>query len=133
MEKDDKKIEALIDKLMSADRLEQPSLDFTTNVMSKVQAISNSTATEYKPLISRPVWMFIITAFILLVGYIIFSEPTTSSNLLERFDLSGFSNPFENISFNFSKTLIYAMVLMAVMFSIQVPVLKYYFNKRMTF
>ena len=133
MEKDDKKIEALIDKLMSADRLEQPSLDFTTNVMSKVQAISNSTATEYKPLISRPVWMLIITAFILLVGYIIFSEPTTSSNLLERFDLSGVSNPFENISFNFSKTLIYAMVLMAVMFSIQVPVLKYYFNKRMTF
>ena len=133
MEADDKKIEAFIDKLMSADALEQPSLDFTAHVMSKVEAISNSTVTVYKPLISKPVWMLIISAFVALVGYVVFNEPSTSSGLLERFDLSGVSNPLENISFNFSKTLMYAMVLMAVMFSIQIPVLKHYFNKRMSF
>jgi hypothetical protein len=133
MEKDDKKIEAFIDKLMSADSLEQPSLDFTDNVMSKVEAIFNSTATVYKPLISKPVWILIITGFIALVGYIVFNEPSSSSGLLERFDLSNVSNPLENISFNFSKTLMYAMVLMAVMFSVQIPILKHYFNNRMSF
>ena len=133
MERDEKKIEAFIDKLMSADALEQPSLDFTDKVMSKVEAISNSTATVYKPLISKPVWILIITGFLALVGYVIFKEPATGSGLLERFNLSGVSNPLENISFNFSKTLIYAMVLMAVMFSIQIPILKQYFNRRMSF
>jgi hypothetical protein len=133
MEADDKKIEAFIDKLMSADSLEQPSIDFTANVMSKVEAISNSTATVYKPLISKQVWILIVATFLALVGYVIFNEPSTSSGLLERFDLSGVSNPLENISFNFSKTLMYAMVLMAVMFSVQIPILKHYFNNRMSF
>jgi hypothetical protein len=133
MEKDEKKIEAFIDKLMSADALEQPSRDFTDKVMSKVEAISNSTTTVYKPLISKSVWILIITGFVILVGYIIFKEPTTGSSLMERFNLPGVSNPLENISFNFSKTLMYAMVLMAIMFSVQIPVLKHYFNKRMTF
>ena len=133
MEKDDKRIEDLVNKLMTADSLEQPSFDFTDKVMSKVEAISNSTSTVYKPLISKPVWILIVVAFLALVGYIIFNEPSTNSSLLERFDLSGVSNPLENISFNFSKTLMYAMVLMAIMFSIQIPVLKHYFNKRMTF
>lgn len=133
MEADDKKIEAFIDKLMSADSLEQPSIDFTDKVMSKVEAMSNSTATVYKPLISKPVWILIVATFLALVGYVIFNEPSTSSGLLERFDLSGVSNPLENVSFNFSKTLMYAMVLMAVMFSVQIPILKHYFNNRMSF
>lgn len=133
MERNEKKIEAFIDKLMSADALEQPSIDFTDKVMSKVETISNSTVTIYKPLISKPVWILIITGFVALVGYVIFKEPTTGSGMLERFNLSGISNPLENISFNFSKTLMYAMVLMAVMFSIQIPILKQYFNSKMSF
>ena len=134
MERDEKKIEAFIDKLMSADSLEQPSLDFTDKVMSKVEAISSSTATVYKPLISKSIWYIIIGSFVALVGYIYLKEPVINNGWFNRFDLSNFSiNPLENVSFNFSKTLIYAVVLLAVMVSIQIPLLKHYFNKRMAF
>lgn len=134
MEKDEKKIETFIDNLMSADSLERPSLDFTDNVMSKVEAISNSTVTVYKPLISKSVWYIIIGSFVALVGYIFLKEPVSNNSWFSSFDLSYITiNPFENVSFNFSKSLMYALVFLAIMMSIQIPLLKHYFNKRMTF
>ena len=133
MENDNKKIVALIDNLMSADSLEQPSQNFTDNVMSKIDSISNASATVYKPLISKPVWFLILGSFVALVCYIYFKEPAVDSGWFDRFDLSNVSiNPLENVSFHFSKTLIYAVVFLAIMVSIQVPVLKHYFNKRMS-
>ncbi len=131
MERDEKKIETFIDKLLSDEVLEQPSFDFTDKVMAKVDAISSVTA--YKPLIPKSVWILIALSFIMLVVYVIFKEPSVNSSWLDRFNLSGVSNPLENISFNFSKTLMYAMVLLAVMLSIQIPLLKHYFNSRMSF
>jgi hypothetical protein len=132
MENDEKKIEAFIDKLMADETLEQPSLDFTDKVMSKVEAISR--ATVYKPLIPQSIWFIIIGSFIALVGYIYFKEPLTSSGWLDRFNLSNISiSPLQNVSFEFSKTLMYAMVFLAITVSIQIPLLKQYFNKRMAF
>ena len=134
MEKDEKRIDAFVDKLMANDTLEQPTLDFTDNVMSKVESISNSIATVYKPLIPKSVWLLIAASFIALVGYIYLNEPATSSGWLERLNLSNIAvKPLENVAFNFSKTLMYAVVLLAIMVSIQVPLLKHYFNKRMAF
>lgn len=134
MENNNKNIEELIDKLMSKDTLEQPSLDFTDKVMSKVEAISNSKATVYEPLISKKVWILILTGFIALVVYNVFNKPSATGSLLERFNISGlFVNPFQVLSFDFSAIMVYAFVLLAIMISIQVPLLKYYFNKRMTF
>jgi hypothetical protein len=134
MESDEKKIEAFIEKLMSADTLEQPSVDFTDMVMSKVEAVANSQATVYKPLIPKAVWFLIIGGFIALVGCLTTNESEVNSSWLNRFDWSKVSlNLFENVSSNLSSTLMYAVVLLAIMISIQVPLLKYYFNKRMTF
>ncbi len=132
MESNEKKIEAFIDKLMANETLEQPSVDFTDKIMSKVESISNSTATVYTPLISKSVWYVIIGGFIALVAYIYLKEPAASSGLFDRFNLSNISiNPLQNVSFEFSKTLMYAMVFLAIMVSIQIPLLKQYFNKRM--
>lgn len=134
MESDEKKIEAFIEKLMSADALEQPSVDFTDKVMSMVEAVANSEATVYKPLIPKSVWFIIIGGFIALVGYLTINESEVNSSWLNRFDWSNVSlNLFENVSNNLSSTLMYAVVFLAIMVSIQVPLLKYYFNKRMTF
>lgn len=134
MEAEDKKIEDLINKLMADDSLEQAPINFTDKVMSKVEAISKSKTIVYKPLISKPVWFIIIGSFIALVGYIILNKPSSNNTWLNRFDLSNVSlNVFENISVNFSSTLMYAVVLLAIMVSIQVPLLKHYFNKRMSF
>jgi len=134
MEKDEKRIEALIDKLLANETLEQPAIDFTDKVMSEVEAISISTVTDYKPLVPKSVWLLIGFSFVALVGYIALKEPVTSSGWLDRFNLSNISiNPLEKLSFNFSKTLMYAVVLFAIMMGIQIPLLKHYFNKRMAF
>ena len=134
MESDEKKIEAFIEKLMSVDTLEQPSVDFTDMVMTKVEAVANSQATVYKPLIPKAVWFLIIGGFITLVGYLTTNESEVNSSWLNRFDWSKVSlNLFENVSSNLSSTLMYAVVLLAIMISIQVPLLKYYFSKRITF
>ncbi|WP_299103290.1 hypothetical protein [uncultured Winogradskyella sp.] len=134
MKEDNKKIEEFIDKIMSEDVLEQPSLDFTTNVMSQVEAISNSDATVYKPLISKPVWFIILGSFMALIGYVILGNAETTASWTDRLELSEIPiNLFENISFEFSSTFMYAVVFLAVMVSIQVPILKFYFQKRITF
>ena len=134
MEKDDKKIEELVNKLMEADALEQAPINFTDNVMSKIEALSNSKAMVYKPLIPKYILWLFGTGFIGIIGYLLFTQPTGSSTLLERFNLSDISlDPFEGLTFEFSNTLIYAMVLFAIMLSIQIPILKQYFNSRMSF
>ena len=134
MESDEKKIEYFIDKIMSEDVLEQPSLDFTNAVMSKVEAISISDATVYKPLISKPVWILILGSFTALIGYVILGNNATTASCTDRLELPNVSfNFFENVSSNMSSTLMYAVVLLAIMISIQIPLLKHYFNKRMTF
>ncbi|WP_179005659.1 hypothetical protein [Winogradskyella forsetii] len=134
MEKDDKKIEELIGKLMSTDSLEQPSLSFTDNIMSKVEAISKSTVTVYKPLIPKSVWFVILGGFVALVGYIYLNKETKNDGWFDRLDWSNITvNPLENLSVDFSTTLMYAVVLLAIMVSIQVPLLKHYLDKRMTY
>ncbi|WP_407557837.1 hypothetical protein [Winogradskyella sp. 4-2091] len=134
MKEDNKKIEEFIDKIMSEDVLEQPSLDFTTNVMSQVEAISKSDTTVYKPLISKPVWFIILGSFMALIGYVMLGNAETTASWTDRLELSEITfNLFENISFEFSSTFMYAVVFLAVMVSIQVPILKFYFQKRITF
>ena len=134
MEKDEKRIEVFVDKLMSNETLEHPALDFTDKVMSKVNAISNSTVTVYKPLIPKFIWYVIIGGFLTLVGYVYLKEPVINKVWYNRIDFSHISlNQFGDISFDFSSTLMYAVVLMALMVSIQVPLLKHYFNKRMAY
>lgn len=128
MKQDEKKIENLIDQLMTNDSLEQPSIDFTKIVMSKVEAVSNSTATVYKPLISKSVWFIILGSYVALVAYIYLKEPITNNGWFKRFEWSGVTP-----NLNFSSAVIYAFVLLAMMVGVQVPLLKHYFNKRMAF
>ncbi|MBV7270545.1 hypothetical protein [Winogradskyella luteola] len=135
MKQDDKKIEAVIDKLMSADRLDKPSFDFTDKVMSKVEALSHSEITVYKPLIPKYVWWLIVSGFAALITYVLFKQPTSSTiSLSERYDLPDVSlSLFEGLSFNFSSILMYAMVLFAIMVNIQIPLLKQYYNNRLSY
>lgn len=135
MSNDEKKIEDVVNKLMTVDSLEEAPLNFTKNVMSKVEALSHDTKTiEYKPLISKTAWFLIIGGFLALVAYIQLQQPSTSSSWLDRNNWPNISfNPLENISVNFSSTLMYAVALFAIMISIQVPLLKHYFNKHLSF
>ncbi|EDP69460.1 hypothetical protein FBALC1_05193 [Flavobacteriales bacterium ALC-1] len=133
MKQDDKRIEDLVNKLMTADSLEQAPINFTDNVMAKIETLSNSKATIYKPLIPKYILWLVGISFIAIIGYILFKQPTGNSDgLLDKFNLPEF-NLLEGVSFEFSNVLVYAMLLLAIMFSIQVPLLKHYFDKRMSF
>ncbi len=127
---DEKKLEVFTDKLMSNTILEQPSINFTDNIMFKIEAITTTKGIVYKPLISKTAWLCIGLGFIALTSYFVLKQPVINNSLINSFDLPKVSNPLKSITFNFSKILIYAVVLFAVMFSIQIPLLKHYFNKR---
>lgn len=134
MEKDDKRLEDLINKLMSADSLDKAPLDFTDKVMAKVEALSHSDITAYKPLIPKYIWWLLAAGFAILVGNILFKSPSDGVSLTERYNLPDVSfNLFENVSLDFSNTLMYAFVLLAIMVSIQIPILKQYFNNRLSY
>ena len=134
MKRDDKKIEIMIDKLMSEDVLEKPSLDFTDKIMKEVMAISKSNVLEYKPLIPPNVLILIFSSVIVLVAYVYFKTPFENSSWIDSIDLSHISlNPLEGLSFNTSSTLMYAAVFFAVMFCVQIPLLKQYIDKRLAF
>lgn len=134
MEKDDKRIEDLVNKLMEADALEQPSFDFTDKVMAKVEALSDSSITTYKPLIPKPVLWTIAAGFLVLVGYVMFSSPSNNESLSEKYNIAqDYQNLLEGISFDFSSTLMYSILFLAIMLSVQIPLLKHYVNNRLSF
>ncbi|WP_439150869.1 hypothetical protein [Winogradskyella sp.] len=134
MEKDDKRIEDLVNKLMEADALESPSFDFTDKVMSKVEALNTSEVTVYRPLIPKYIWWLMASGFIALVGYMFFKQPNETASLSERYNLPDVSfNLLESLSLNFSSTMMYATVLLAIMLSVQIPLLKQYFNSRLSY
>ncbi|MFI1772287.1 hypothetical protein [Thalassobellus citreus] len=132
MKEVDKHLENLTKKVMKNTGLEKPSFDFTTSVMSQVEALKSST-TVYKPLISKTGWIFIITLILALTLYLIFGVETESSSIFSAIDFSVFSNnKITNAltSYTMPKTVMYGIVLFGVMFSIQIPLLKNHFNKR---
>ncbi|MGM5470723.1 hypothetical protein ACS386_10655 [Flavobacteriaceae bacterium LMO-SS05] len=127
-ERSDKHIEKFVDKVMQSSTLEAPSFDFTAKVMSQVTATSISTVTVYKPLISKPVWGMLILLALGVVTFSVFSKDTTSFGWLDQLDFSRVSNLFSGIKM--SQTAMYSLFMFALMFFIQIPLLKHYFNKR---
>lgn len=130
----DKHIENLVDKAMKKSTLETPSFDFTANVMSHVVDIKQSIATTYQPLISRRVWIVIAFGIVAFVIYLFKTTQPETSSWMDAIDYSFLSNNriSKGVSeIAHSKTTMYAVLLLAVMLLIQVPLLKNYFNKRL--
>ena len=132
----DKTIERLVDKIMKDTSVESPSFHFTDNIMSQIEALQKSDVTTYKPLISKSVWVFILLSFTTLIGYFVFGTKPETSSWFSSVDFSVLSNNqvtdvLSNITV--SKTVTYAVLLFALMFCIQIPLLKNHFNKRLEF
>jgi hypothetical protein len=134
MENEEKRIEDLVNKLMANDSLEKAPADFTNDVMSKIETLSETKTIVYKPLIPKYVWWFLGLGFVALIYNVIFNKSADSSTLSERYNLPEVSfDLFSNLSVDFSNTLMYATVLLAVMVAIQIPLLKQYFNQRLSY
>jgi hypothetical protein len=125
---EDKFIEKLVDHIMKDQKLESPSVDFTSKVMVQVTVAKSSNVTQYKPLISKSGLIGIICFIIALVTYSILNKTSQTSSLSQFFNFN-FTNNFLGL-FHFSKITTYSVVLATIMFLIQIPLLKnYFYNK----
>jgi hypothetical protein len=127
-------LDKLAKKVMRSSSLESPSMYFTANIMTKVEAYATSDITVYKPLISKKSWLII---FVLVVGglsYGFFGNGVESLGWFDKIDYSIISNNkiTEAISgITISKTLMYAIGFFGLVFFIQIPMMKHYFDKRL--
>lgn len=131
MKESDKNIEQLIDKMMAEEKLQSPSIDFTSKIMANVQVLEEKKLKTYKPLISKPIWISIGIALALLVIYIsLFSVSENDIKLDEIGKLysNKVSTAFSGI--HFSKNIFYAILILPIMILVQVGILKNYFDKK---
>ncbi len=135
MKKDkDENLDAFIRKTIIEAGLENPSVDFTRSVLSKIQAdAQKSPAFVYRPLISKSVWLIILTAIAGVFVYSIWENPSSEINWLAVSKLNRFAefNLLANsLNFYISNTVIYSFVGLAFFVWVQVFLLKSYMNKR---
>jgi hypothetical protein len=132
-ESEDKYMNELIDKVMKHAALETPSVDFTSMVMGKVEAIKLNAHTTYEPLISKRVWLLIFSISIVLVvavtsfGAIDYSSwsNTMDFSFMKTIEFSKISNGMQ-----LSNATRVSIVMFCLMLLIQIPLLKRYFDKR---
>ncbi len=130
-ENETKHIEHLVAKAMQKSNLETPSFQFTDSVMEALQA-QQSAVTPYRPLFPKYIWVAIAAIVAGFTAYIWFlvqpaplNLPTLSFDFIKNNLLAK-----EVAAFTPSKITIYAVLLLALMLCVQVPMLKRYFDKR---
>lgn len=132
----EQQLDKLAKKAMQSSLLESPSLDFTANIMAKVEDLAISHITVYKPLISKKSWLIISILLIGSLSYGIFGSGFEGLGWFDNIDYSIISNNkvTEAISgITLSKTLIYAIGLCGLLFFVQIPMMKYFLDKRLEY
>jgi hypothetical protein len=128
-----KKLEISIDRMMKAIDVEKPSIDFTSDLMQRIEELETKKVTSYKPLISKPFWAGLGIVFMVLIYAIASGNKPANSGWLNNIDFSVLTNnTFTNsiTSFALPKIMAYAIGLFGLMLCIQIPFLKHYFDKR---
>lgn len=128
MRESDKNIEQLIDKMMTEEKLQSPSFDFTSKIMAEVHLLEEKKIKTYQPLISKPVWFFIGAAIVALIIYISLFSVSESNLEIGKLYTDKIGNAFSGI--HLSKTTLYAVLIVPFMVLIQVGILKNYFDKK---
>lgn len=135
MEKDENKaLEAFYREIIQEAGLEEPSANFTTSVISKIQKDSQRARIfSYNPLIPSYVWWVSGVLLAVFFGYI-FIEPKNlgSVNLptwnFDFFNVDGLINMLNG--FKLPDALMYGSLSLAIFFSVQVYLLKTHWNKQ---
>ncbi|UFH35479.1 hypothetical protein [Flavobacterium acetivorans] len=130
---ENKQIDDLARRVIEKATLESPSFDFTAQIMTQLTDLKQSETTVYKPLISKTAWFVIFIGFAILLGYTVTGTQSQTLNWFDFPDLNVLLNQKISTSmfqFTFSKIVLYALTLLALMVLVQVSFLKAYFDKR---
>ncbi|TBN03576.1 hypothetical protein EYD45_08645 [Hyunsoonleella flava] len=122
--KKDEHLDKLMQSVFSEINTEELAPDFTFEVMSRIEAETKKELV-YKPLVPKVVWVIILATLLFWVGYLFKHHFVSDSGWFSSLDITGLVP-----SFQLSKSVTYTVLLFALMICIQVPLLKYYFDKR---
>tara|TARA_R110002126_G_scaffold277560_3_gene423566 strand:+ start:3927 stop:4337 length:411 start_codon:yes stop_codon:yes gene_type:complete len=127
-----KELDAFAKKYVKEIEQEQPSFDFTKNLMQKIALESSLKVSKTKALISKKGWFGVVLALIATLCISFgksakgsFNLPEIDFSLFDKFQLPAL---FDNISV--SNTTAYAFVFFGLMIAIQFTYLKKYFEKK---
>lgn len=129
----DKKLDEFTSKLLKNFSGETPSFDFTAQVMSRVEALSRTDITEYKPLISKKIWLILGVILAGVFSYLIFGDiqlenSWASSKVL---DLIPKMNSITLPDYQISNVFLYSIAGLTFFICVQIFMLKNYFNRRL--
>ncbi|WP_103070758.1 hypothetical protein [Aquimarina sediminis] len=106
--------------------VDQPSSGFMKAVMNQIEVSEGQQVKAYKPLISNKNWLVIGVITLILVGVIPFLPDNKESFFtvidFSFFDKVNLQNPFSD--FTFHKSTIYGILFLAILFFVQIPILK---------
>lgn len=118
--------EKALTSLLQKYTLKEPSLNFTTNVLSEIHL--NSKTSVYQPVISKKVWYVIFSIVILVVSYVLFSlEGASSQSNMINLNLIKLANVF---SFNLPKLLATPLFTLSLFALTSLLFLDYFLQKR---
>ncbi len=129
---EEKKLEEFVDRLMADAPLESPSVDFTKNLMLRIEAQSQKEAFQYKPIMSRSVLVGLFLAFSVLMVYVISQYGLgDGTGWFDKITWEPNFKPFWGWLENYtsSKVLVYAVLLFGFLFFVQVPWLKKHMDR----
>lgn len=121
-----------IKKIVKEAGLEQPSPIFLTEVMKKIEVISEQKPIVYHPLIAKRTWLVIASVILGIIVYVLFFSANSVSMFdkmnLSFFNVKSFQNPLKEIALY--KTSVYGVLFFAVLFLFQITILKRRIDKR---
>lgn len=130
---ENKELDDFIRKSIKEVGLEEPSVDFTDLVLSKVELVNQKERVLItKPLLSKTTWFLILAAVVTIFGYVLLANSTVESTWLAVIQLNKLTS--FNLSLNmpelsFPTTFIYGSIAIALFVWIQVFLLKQRLNK----
>ncbi len=127
---DERELEDFVDKIMDETILESPSSNFTDTIMSQIVEGEIEVSTQYKPLVPRSVLIFLCIGLVGLTGYLASDYSIDNETWFGNGQVDLF---FERILawpqiLSSSKITMYAVLFFGLLFLIQIPWLKRYFD-----
>ncbi len=115
-----------IKQLVKEAGTEHPSPVFLQNVMNQIKVSETQRSEVYKPLISKKAWLIIgLVILVFICGVPFFSNTDESIVNTINFsfsDLVTIKNPFSG--FTLHKTTVYGVLFLAMLFFVQITILK---------